>query len=131
MKADSILYWILYFVITVIVAWIALSLILMWFSPALNNPDGSVNWWVTLWVAALIILFAWIIMILLSLLISLFQGFGNCKKDKCPPVTEQCLKPCPPVTEQCPPKPCPPVDPCATPINNEIPSYDPRMWLRT
>ena len=74
MKTDNVLYWVIYFVVTVIVAWIVLSLILLWFRPALYNPDGSINWWVTLWVAVLIILFAWILMIIITLIISLFAG---------------------------------------------------------
>lgn len=112
MKTDSILYWVIYFVVTILVAWIALSLILLWFRPAFYNDDGSVNWWVTLWVSALIILFAWIIMIILQLLIKLFTG-PVCKP-ACKPVNEcapqpecyvpkqECKVPCPePVKLEC------------------------------
>jgi hypothetical protein len=76
MKADSILYWVIYFIVTVIVAWVAFSLILLWAKPALYNSNGTINWWNTLWVAALVILFAWLIMIILTWLIGLFRG--NC-----------------------------------------------------
>ncbi len=72
MKQDSILYWIIYFIVTVIVAWIAFSLILLWFRPAVYNTDGTVNWWNTLWVSALVILFAWLIMIIITFLIRAF-----------------------------------------------------------
>jgi hypothetical protein len=116
MKTDSILYWVIYFVVTVLVAWIALSLILLWFRPALYNADGSVNWWVTLWVAALIILFAWIIMIILWFIFSLFRnGFGGCAKPN------ECEKP----------KDC---DPCKDKVvvpgvGGSPAPYDPRIWM--
>jgi hypothetical protein len=74
MQADSVLYWVIYFIVTVLVAWVALSLILLWIKPALYNSDGAVNWWTTLWVAALVILFAWLILIILTWIISLFRG---------------------------------------------------------
>lgn len=76
MQADSVLFWIIYFIVTVLVAWIALSLIILWFKPAFLNADGAVNWWTTLWVAALIIVFAWLIMVILMFIISLFRS--NC-----------------------------------------------------
>lgn len=77
MKTDSILFWVIYFIVNIIIAWIALSLILLWFRPVLYNTDGSVNWWTTLWVAALVIFFAWLITIILALIIKLFTQ-GNC-----------------------------------------------------
>lgn len=88
MKTDSVLYWVIYFIVTVLVAWIAFSLILMWFKPALYNANGTVNWWVTLWVAALIILFAWVMMVLLWLVMGLFREVGchsgcDVKQDPC------------------------------------------------
>lgn len=79
MKTDSVLYWIIYFIVTVIVAWIALSLIVLWAKPAFLNSDGSVNWWTTLWVALVVILFAWLIMIILAFIIKLFTQ-NPCKK---------------------------------------------------
>lgn len=81
MQADSVLYWVIYFIVTVLVAWVALSIILLWFKPALYNADGSVNWWTTLWVAALVILFAWLIMVVLTWIIGLFRGCGPCGGD--------------------------------------------------
>ena len=107
MKTDSVLYWVIYFIVTVLVAWIAFSLILAWFKPALYNANGSVNWWVTLWVAALIILFAWIIMVLLWLIIGLFRGVGSCDTGCEKPRHDPC-------------------DPCA---KDKPASYDPRIWL--
>jgi hypothetical protein len=102
MKTDNVLYWLIYFIVTVIIAWIAFSLILLWFRPALYNTDGSVNWWTTLWVAALIIIFAWIIMIILTFLLSLFRG--NCGR----------VKDC---------------DPCEKGYSYQPSPYDPRMWM--
>jgi len=81
MSANSILYWIVYFIVTVIVAWIALSLILIWARPALYNADGSVNWWTTLWVAAVVILLTWLLLIILMWIVSLFRkpNCGECE----------------------------------------------------
>ena len=111
MKTDNVLYWVIYFVVTIIVAWIALSLILIWFRPALYNANGSINWWVTLWVAALVILFAWLIMVILTFIIGLFAGVGaGCKPD-CP--KPDCVK-----VVEC--------DPCATVTSK---SFEPRMWM--
>ena len=121
MKTDNVLYWIIYFIVTILVAWIALSLILLWFRPALYNANGSVNWWTTLWVAALVIIFAWIIMVILTFIIKLFAGWGTCAK----PCADPCPKPCPdPKPDPCP-KPCP--DPCADAGYNG--PFEPRMWL--
>ena len=103
MRTDSPVYWLLYVIVTIAVAWVALSLILLWFRPIFYNEDGSVNWWTTLWVAALMLLFAWIIMLLVGWLIDLFtNGINKCDPCKKP---DPCPKPCPK------PDPC---DPCAT-----------------
>lgn len=91
---DNIIYWVVYFVITVLVAWVALSLILIWARPALYNADGSINWWTTLWVAALVILLAWLIMLLLVFLVSLFTS-NSAYRDSCAPKQPMCPKPCP------------------------------------
>lgn len=112
MKTDNVLYWVIYFVVTVIIAWIALSLILIWFRPVLYNANGSVNWWTTLWVAALVILFAWLIMVILTFLISLFTGGlgGGCyKAPDCPPKVQEC-------------------DPCDRNGYNAR-GFEPRMWM--
>ena len=98
---DNIIYWVVYFIITVLIAWVALSLILIWARPALYNADGYINWWTTLWVAALVILLAWLIIILLVFLVSLFTSKSN--RDSCAPKQPLCPKPCP--------KPC--AKPCS------------------
>lgn len=74
MSPNSLLYWLLYFAVTVLVAWIALSLILIWARPALYNADGSINWWTTLWVSALVVLLAWLILIIVRWLLSVFNN---------------------------------------------------------
>lgn len=105
MKTDNVLYWVIYFVVTVVIAWIALSLILIWFRPVLYNANGSVNWWNTLWVAALVILFAWLIMVILTFLIGLFSnGMGG-----------GCHKPV-----EC--------DPCDIKVQ-QTRGFEPRMWM--
>lgn len=91
---DNIVYWVLYFIFTVLIAWVALSLILIWARPALYNADGSINWWTTLWVAALVILLAWLLMLILVFLINLFTA-GNACQDPCPRKEPVCPKPCP------------------------------------
>lgn len=74
MKTDSILYWVVYFAVAILVAWVAFSLILLWLKPALFNANGSVNWWTTLWVAGLVMLFAWLMVIVLAFIIGLFTS---------------------------------------------------------
>lgn len=69
----SLLFWLLYFVIAVLVGWITLSLILTWTKPVLYNSDGTVNWVTTLWIATLVILFAWLVRLLLHWLIQWFM----------------------------------------------------------
>lgn len=119
MKTDNVLYWVIYFVVTVIIAWIALSLILMWFGPALYDANGNVNWWVTLWVAALIIFFAWIITLILAFIIKLFAGNFGCAK----PVE------CEPKPSECPPKPKPnPCNPCDV-KGGTTSAFNPGVWV--
>jgi len=79
METGALLSWVLYFVVSIIIAWIVLSVVLAWFAPALYNVDGTVNWWTTLWVAALVIIFAWLLILLLGWIISLFQT-PSCNK---------------------------------------------------
>ena len=113
MKTDNVLYWIIYFVVTVIIAWIALSLILIWFKPVLYNSNGSVNWMNTLWVAALVILFAWLIMVILTFLVRLFAGgMGGCNK----------VPDCPKPVQEC--------DPCdKNGYKAAQKGFEPRMWM--
>lgn len=75
----SILYWIIYFIVTVIVAWVALSLLLIWAKPAFYNSDGSVNWGTTFWVAIVVILLAWVILLIISWILWAIRGYtGSC-----------------------------------------------------
>lgn len=106
MKTDSVLYWVIYFVVTILVAWIALSLILIWVRPILFNADGSLNWWNTLWVSALVVLLAWLIIIILRWIIGLFNN--NCAKPCKKPYKDPCEKPCKDPCEK--PDPCDPCD---------------------
>ena len=79
METGALLSWVLYFIVSIIIAWVVLSVVLVWFSPSLYNDDGSVNWWTTLWVAALVIIFAWLLILLLAWIVSLFQT-PSCNK---------------------------------------------------
>jgi hypothetical protein len=95
---DSWVYWLIYFVVAVIIAWVVLALIILWFHPAFVNSDGSVNWWTTFWVAILIIVFAWLLILILNWIIGLFQGpncvtcgSNPCLAPKCAPT---CVKTC-------------------------------------
>lgn len=106
MKTDHLAYWILYFIVSILIAWVALSLVLIWANPALYNPDGTLNWWVTLWVTAVAIVFAWLIVIILHFLIR-FLFPGGRMRVYCP---EKCPK-----EPECPPK----LDECGRPIKQE------------
>ena len=125
MKTDNnnALYMIIYFIVTLLVAWIAFSLIITWFKPQLTDENGNVNWWTTLWVSALIIIFSWLFMLILYFIINLFTK--KCTKVECDPCavpkqswSSQCPQPCPPppCPQPCPPPPCPPPQqPCPPP----------------
>lgn len=106
---------IIMFIITVIIAWVAFSLILMWAKPALYNADGSVNWWTTLWVAAVVILLAWLIALILIWIWRLIFRSNRCAP-KCAP-EPKCEPKCPEPEPPCNPckLPEPPCDPCARP----------------
>lgn len=93
------------FIISVIITWIALSLLLIWVRPALYNADGSINWWTTLWISAVLIIFVWIICLILVWIIKAFSG--NCNTGCPKKVVEEC-DPCAKkkvVVDEC--------DPCA------------------
>lgn len=60
------------FIIALLIAWIVLSLILLWFTPAFYNDDGSVNWLTTFWIAALIIVFTWVFLMIIYWIIEYF-----------------------------------------------------------
>ena len=65
-------------IVTVIVVWVALSLILLWFKPKFHKECGSLDWWTTFWVSLLLIFFAWIIVVIITCLIQWFRGSGEC-----------------------------------------------------
>lgn len=108
MYEHGILYYIVMFIVSVVITWIALSLLLMWAKPALYNSDGSINWWTTLWVSAVLIIFVWIILLLLWFIIKLFSCKPACNtyKPECPqPKQVECPPPkpeCPPPKPECP-----------------------------
>ena len=145
MKTDNTnaLYIIIYFIVTLLVAWVAFSLIITWFNPQLTE-NGNVNWWTTLWVSALIIIFSWLFMLILYFIINLFtkkspkvecdpcavpkqNWAAQCPQPcppPCPPPQQPCPPPCPPPPcppppcprpQPCPPPPCPPRQPCPPP----------------
>lgn len=55
-------YWIISFLIALLITWGVLSIIIQWMNPQFRNDDGSVNLATTAWVAALIIVFTWILL---------------------------------------------------------------------
>ncbi len=95
MESGAIISWVIYFVVSIIIAWIVLSIVLNWFQPDLYNQDGSVNWWTTLWIAALVIIFAWLLILLLGWIFSLFQTSGcNTCEHKCVNTCNKCDTKC-------------------------------------
>lgn len=119
MQVDNLFYMIIYFIVTVVVAWIAFSLILLWIKPAFYTAGGAVNWGVTFWVALIVILLAWLMMIILYWLVKLIVG-RKCKP-KCKPAhCDPCVQPDPCAQ----PDPC---DPCAKPKNTNN-GY--QMWRK-
>lgn len=113
MQLDGLFYMILYFIVTVVVAWIAFSLILLWAKPAFYTAGGAVNWGVTFWVALVVILLAWVIMLVLYWLVKLFFGKkkkGCGKVDECEEVKTDCG--CPKPEPVC-------YDKCGNPLKKE------------
>lgn len=91
-NSNTVIYYVIMFIVSIIITWVVLSLILMWARPALFNANGSVNWWTTLWVAALLIVFVWLIFLILGFI---FQAFnGRCRKDECAPKKVDPCDPC-------------------------------------
>lgn len=108
-NTNSVIYYVLAFVISIIITWVVLSLILLWVRPVLFNANGTVNWWTTLWVSALLVIFVWLVVVILKWIFAALAG--NCRKDDCYVKKDPCAKPDP-----CPkPDPC---DPCAKTPNN-------------
>ncbi len=106
MDGKSIGYGILYFIISIVIAWVALSLVLFWWHPSVYHTDGSVNWVNTLWIVVVAMVFAWLITIILKLIIDAIEAAvlkNKNKKSNCDP----CAKPVDPCDK--------PVDPCAKP----------------
>lgn len=109
MQTNNIISWVIYFIISVIIAWVTFSLILMWTKPAFYNGDGSINWWVTLWVTILVMVFAWFVTAILAWMFDAMRRYQS---------MYNCRNPAPPCAPQCPqplPQPCPPVQPCPPP----------------
>lgn len=71
MHSETVLYWIVVVIIAILIAWVALGLVLSWFKPALYK-NGSVDWWTTFWVSAIVLLFSLIIMIIAGWFLGLF-----------------------------------------------------------
>lgn len=95
-NSNSVIYYVIMFIVSIIITWVVLSLILMWARPVLFNANGSVNWWTTLWVAALLVVFVWIVALILGFIFAAFRG--GCRKDECVKKVDPC-------------------DPCAKPAN--------------
>lgn len=70
----GLLYWLLFLIVAIVVSWIALSVLLLWAKPMLYNDDGTVNWWTTLWVVIVQLIFAWIIWFVLAWIIQVVRG---------------------------------------------------------
>jgi len=66
--------WLIFLIVAIVVAWVALSILLVWAKPMLYNDDGSVNWWTTLWVAAVQLIFAWVIWVVIAWLFRWIRG---------------------------------------------------------
>jgi uncharacterized membrane protein len=76
------------FIIALLISWIVLSVVLIWFQPAFYNDDGSLNWLTTFWIAALIIVFTWILLMVIYWLIEFFWNRCN------DPCEKTCETPC-------------------------------------
>jgi len=87
------------FILALLITWIVLSVILLWFQPAFYNEDSSLNWLTTFWVAAVIIVFTWILLIILYFL---FEFIWDRCNTSCEEKLMECEKPCERIHE----KPC-------------------------
>ena len=105
MQTDNVIRWVVYFIISILISWIAFSLLIMWTKPLFYNVDGSVNWWTTLWVIAVSMFFAWIITLILAFI---FEAFRKSQLGGCAPACAAPVVPaCAPVVPACPaPNPC-------------------------
>lgn len=78
MQEGSGLYWLFQVILTVLIAWIVLSLVILWFRPEFIDASGAVNWWTTLWVAVVVLIFAWLFALLLRFIFGLFKSDPQC-----------------------------------------------------
>src|SRR4029079_7174777 len=71
----TLLYWLISFLIAFLITWGVLAIIVQWMNPQFTNDDGSVNLATVAWVAALIIIFTWIV---LWIVYFIFQWWTSC-----------------------------------------------------
>lgn len=95
-NTNSVIYYVILFIVSMLVTWVILSLLLMWASPSLYNPNGSVNWWTTLWVSVLLVIFVWIVFVIIHFIYRAIAGNKNagCAKPECPKPKPKCEDPC-------------------------------------
>lgn len=85
MELCNLFYSLLSFIVALLIAWVALSVTLIWLRPAFYNNDGTLNWAVTLWVAFIIILVTFLVMLIIWIIVYLFSHYFN---SSCEPACE-------------------------------------------
>ncbi len=89
MELCNLFYSLLSFIVALLIAWVALSVTLIWLKPAFYNNDGSLNWGVTLWVAFIIILVTFLVMLIIWVIVYLFSHYFNSScEPECKPACE-------------------------------------------
>lgn len=69
MHSHPLLYWSVSFIIAFLITWGILSIIVQWMNPSFYDAEGNVNIGTTAWVAAVMIVFTWIVLFLVYYII--------------------------------------------------------------
>ncbi len=86
----TLLYWLISFLIAFLITWGVLAVIVQWMNPQFTNDDGSVNLATVAWVAALIIIFTWIVLWIIYYLYAIWTAPCEVAMDIKMPCEKQC-----------------------------------------
>jgi uncharacterized membrane protein YbhN (UPF0104 family) len=87
---NSLVYWIIYFIVTLLVVWVIVTLLLSWAGvDSVFNADGTINWLTTLWVVLVAIILAWLVFAIIWWLVEAMMNSSCCPKPK-----PKCENPC-------------------------------------
>lgn len=104
---NSALSYLVFFIVNLLIVWVILSVLLMWFKDNLYTSSGSLNWWMSLAVAAIAVVFVTFVFIAIGFIFKNHGGGGMMAAGgSCKSVCSVPAPSCAPVASTC--------DPCST-----------------